>query len=99
MFILFLVRFGLLSGHLFWEKAAHSVDHMVSLYFDYLCNMLVISRFGFGGWIWVLIALVPNLCILFNFKKKRNKRKNNPITAISAIRCLRLKTRTIFENR
>ena len=28
--------FGLLSGHQFWEIAAHSVDHMFSLYFDYL---------------------------------------------------------------
>ena len=30
-----LVRPGLLSGHL-WEKGAHSVDNMFSLYFDYL---------------------------------------------------------------
>ena len=30
-----LARFRLLSGHL-WEIAAHSVDHMLSLYFDYL---------------------------------------------------------------
>ena len=30
-----LVRFWLLSCH-FWEIAAHSVDHMFSLYFDYL---------------------------------------------------------------
>ena len=49
----------------FWELAAYSVDHMVSLYFDYL--ILVISRFGFEGWIWVLIASVPDLCILFTF--------------------------------
>ena len=34
-FIIFLVRFRLLNDHL-WEKAAHSVDHMFSLYFDYL---------------------------------------------------------------
>ena len=27
--------------------------------------VLVISRFGFEGWIWVLIASVPDLCILF----------------------------------
>ena len=32
---LILVRFGLLSCT-FWERAAHSVDHMFSLYFDYL---------------------------------------------------------------
>ena len=44
----------------FWEIAAHSVDHMFFSYFDY-----VISRFGFDGWNWVLIASVPDLCILF----------------------------------
>ena len=33
--LLFLVRFGLLSGHLL-EIAAHSFDYMFSLYFDYL---------------------------------------------------------------
>ena len=29
--------------------------------------ILVISRFDFEGWIWVLIASVPDLCILFTF--------------------------------
>ena len=29
--------------------------------------ILVISRFGFEGWIWVLITSVPDLCILFTF--------------------------------
>ena len=43
----------------FWEIAAHSVDHMFSLYFDYQCS--------FEGWIWVLIASVPDLCIVFTF--------------------------------
>ena len=46
----------------FWEIAAHSVDHMFFLYFDYLYfSILVISRFGFEGCIWVLIASVPYL--------------------------------------
>ena len=27
-----------------------------------------ISRFGFEGWIWVLIASVPDLCILLTFR-------------------------------
>ena len=27
--------------------------------------ILVISRFGFEGWMWVLIASVPDLCIHF----------------------------------
>ena len=30
--------------------------------------ILVISHFGFEGWIWVLIASVPDLCILLTFK-------------------------------
>ena len=29
--------------------------------------IIVISRFGFEGWIWVLIASAPDLCILFSF--------------------------------
>ena len=39
------------------------------LSFDYwtLFVILVISRFGFESWIWVLIASVPDLCILFTF--------------------------------
>ena len=39
---------------------------MFSLCF-WLFVALVISRFGFEGWIWVLIASVPGLCILFTF--------------------------------
>ena len=30
----------------------------------------VISFFGFEGWIWVLIASVPGLCILLTFNIK-----------------------------
>ena len=33
----------------------------------YLFVILVISRFDFEGWIWVLIASVPDFCILFTF--------------------------------
>ena len=58
-----LVRFQLLSGHLL-GLSAHFVDHMFSLYFDCLLY-IVISRFGFKGWSWVLIASVPDHCILF----------------------------------
>ena len=47
----------------FWERAAHSVDHMFSLYFDFL--NFVISRLGFEGGVWVLIAPVPVHCLLF----------------------------------
>ena len=38
---------------------AHSADHMLSFLFSLFVN-LVISRFGFEGWIWVLIASVPD---------------------------------------
>ena len=48
-----------------WGIAVHSVGCMFSLYFDYF--YLVISRFGFEGLIWVLIASGPGLCILFTF--------------------------------
>ena len=60
MFILFLVRF------LFWEIAAHKVDHMFTLYFDYLLYYLF-PVLGFKDWSWVLIASVPDLCIIVTF--------------------------------
>ena len=34
------------------------------------CNIRY-SHFGFGGWIWVLIASVADICILFSFYKKK----------------------------
>ena len=50
----------------FWERAAHSVDHIFSLYFNFLIFVVVvISHFGFEGWIWVMIASVPGFCTLF----------------------------------
>ena len=48
----------------FWERAANSGDHMFSLYFD-CCVVFVVSRFGFLGWVWVLAASFPDICILF----------------------------------
>ena len=48
-----------------WEIAAHSVDHTCMLSLYCLFVILIISRFRFEGWIWVLIASVPDLCILF----------------------------------
>ena len=41
----------------FKERAANSVGHMFSLYFDFV--ILVIFGFGFKGGIWILIAPVP----------------------------------------
>ena len=49
-----------------WEITAHSVDHTFSFVFR-LFVILVISRFGLLGWILVLIASVPDLCIVFFF--------------------------------
>ena len=44
--------------------------HSLSLPYNYL--LIVISRFGFESWIWVQIASVPDLCILFSFIAKSN---------------------------
>ena len=52
---------------IFWERTAPSVNHMFS-YILTLCNFSI-SRFGFEGWIWVLIASVPDVGILFTFKQ------------------------------
>ena len=41
----------------FWERAAHSVDHML------VFVILGISRFGFEGGIWVLIVPVSGYCL------------------------------------
>ena len=68
MLILFPVRFRLLSGHLLGNRCL-----LGSLLFVFLLYVILfISRFGFEGWIWVLIASVPDLCILFTCKKFRN---------------------------
>ena len=48
----------------FWERAAHSVNRVFSLYFAY-CFCLVISHFGFEGGTLVLIASVPGHCLSF----------------------------------
>ena len=49
---------------LFWERAAHSVDYMLSyIHFDYLNFFLVISRFGFGGGSLVLLVIAYLLLI------------------------------------
>ena len=45
----------------FWERAAHSIYRMFSLYFDIVS--LVISHFGFEGGTLVLIALVPRYLV------------------------------------
>ena len=54
----------------FWEKAAHSVDHVFSLCLT-ICN-ISISRFSFEDLIWVLIASVPDLCKRSTISNKMN---------------------------
>ena len=57
MFILFLVRFGLLSGHFLGKSCSLGLPYVL-----FVVVILVIFRFGFEGWICVLIASVPDLC-------------------------------------
>ena len=55
-----LVQFHLLSDHLF------KVDNMFSRILTiFNITHVVIPRFGFEGWIKILIATVPDICILF----------------------------------
>ena len=58
----------------FWEIAAHSVDQCSLFIFTIV--ILVISRFGFEGWIRVLIASVPDICILFTFRNTILQERN-----------------------
>ena len=49
---------------IFGKRAAHSVNHMVSLYYIVI---LVASHFGLEGGTFVQIAQVPGHCLLFTF--------------------------------
>ena len=60
-----LVRFGLLSGHRLGNSC--SVGRPYVLLIFWLFVILVISHFGFEGWILVLIDSVRDVCILFTF--------------------------------
>ena len=53
-----------MASNTFWERAAHSVVHTFSLFVFLLFVILVISRFEFEGLVLVLIASVPDFCIL-----------------------------------
>ena len=50
-----------------WERAAHSVYHMLSLYFVFCIFIIniVISRIGFEGGTLVLISSVLGHCLSF----------------------------------
>ena len=56
------VKFRPTCVHVIYNSVC--VAEYVSLYFDYLI-ILVISNFGFEGWVLVLTASVPGLCIHF----------------------------------
>ena len=57
----------------FWVSAAHSVDHMFPMYFDYLLLLnLVISRLGFEGGVLDLIAPDFGHYILVTFEIARH---------------------------
>ena len=66
VFVLFLVRFRFLSGRLF--GVGSSLCWPCVLFMFWLFVVLVVSRFGLWGWICVLVASVPGLCILSAFK-------------------------------
>ena len=52
----------------FWERAAHSVNHMFSLLCPFVA--LVVSHSGFKGWNLILIVPVPGHCFPFTFEIK-----------------------------
>ena len=62
MFLLFLVRFGLLSGHLLGTSCSLGWPYVLCILI--ICN-LSCFQLWFEGWIWILIVSVPGLCILF----------------------------------
>ena len=64
MFLLFLVRFGLLSGHLLGTSCSLGWPYVLCILI--ICN-LSCFQLWFEGWIWILIVSVPGLCILFTF--------------------------------
>ena len=65
--ILILVRFRLVADWPPFGKVLLTRLTICSLCILIFVN-LVISRFGFEGGFWVLIALVPGHCILVTFK-------------------------------
>ena len=55
-----------------WERAAHSVYRMFSLYLDFIVFVfviLVVSHFGFEGRTLVPFASVSGHCLSFTFSR------------------------------
>ena len=65
MFILFLVRFRLLSGNPLGNSCSIGCPYVLFVFLLFV--ILVISRFGVEGLFWVLIASVPDPCTLFTY--------------------------------
>ena len=65
MFVLFLVQFGLLGGHLLEDGCSFGLPCVFFVF--WLFVILAISRFGLEGWIWVMVASVPGLWTPFAF--------------------------------
>ena len=59
------------------ERVAHSIDHLFSSYVLRLFVILVISRFGLKGGIWVLIAPVPVIAYLLLLSYIQNYKLTN----------------------
>ena len=57
-----LVRFGLLSGYLLGKSCPLGWPYVLIVFC--LFAIIVISRFGFEGWVWFLIVPVPVHCLL-----------------------------------
>ena len=60
LFIILLVWFGLLNGHLLGKSCPFSWPCVLVVF-------SVISRFGFEGWVWILFAPIPVHCLLVTF--------------------------------
>ena len=69
LFILFLVKFRLLSCHLLGKSCSLGLPYDFFV-FCQIKRVFVISRFGFEGMIWVLIAPVPGHFILVTLKSR-----------------------------
>ena len=64
----------------FKEIAAHSIDNMCSRILTiFNINMLLNLVFGFEGWIKILMATFPDICILFEMP--RRQRSANAVKA------------------
>ena len=80
MFIIHLVRFGLLSGHLLGNSCPLGWPYVL-IVFCLFVFFLFIPHFGFKSKIWLLIAPVPVHCfsITFNGDYVKSKSRNASI--------------------